>query len=424
VFVVASARQGFDPGEILLEWEGVRRDSPPSRQTGQEIAGTLDARAEAGGFPGTDGACANRVVPADAGGRLTNRLSPAFCGGNCKGPIPVATALNANERFDFDSETFIVEPTECVTGSVTHTLTAEGFDASEDGTGRGNPIVPIAFTAKDYGQNATEDMSPTLRSGAHSDSHANGGVMPAVAYSIRTAQTGANGIGVDEHLSPTLDVAGSPSVCYSFKPGMSEAAGGLMPTEDVAPTLQAADNGSTRTPAVAYAIQERAICENPDAGPDGIGVREDVAYTLEARQTPQAIGFVQNSSEVRLMGGDGAIAGALAAEPGAQQQTYIASHMAVRRLMPVECERLQGFPDEWTRIPVKFFTTKQVSALRPDDMWEVGFGPGNRPGWWLMAADGPRYKQCGNSMARNCMAWIGGRIKDWLQLEPFRELIG
>ena len=76
----------------------------------------------------------------------------------------------------------------------------------------------------------------------------------------------------------------------------------------------------------AIAIQERAVCENPDAGPDGIGVRTDnVAYTLEARSTPQAVAFAQNTrDEVRLVGGDGEIAGALAAQPGMKQTTYIA----------------------------------------------------------------------------------------------------
>ena len=54
--------------------------------------------------------------------------------------------------------------------------------------------------------------------------------------------------------------------------------------------------------------------------------------------------------------------------------------MAVRRLTPVECERLQGFPDNYTNIK------------------------GNCP-------DGPRYKALGNSMAVPVMRWIGERIK-------------
>jgi len=56
--------------------------------------------------------------------------------------------------------------------------------------------------------------------------------------------------------------------------------------------------------------------------------------------------------------------------------------MAVRRLTPRECERLQGFPDDYTLIPV-----------------------GKRE-----SADGPRYKALGNSMAVPVMAWIGQRI--------------
>lgn len=60
--------------------------------------------------------------------------------------------------------------------------------------------------------------------------------------------------------------------------------------------------------------------------------------------------------------------------------------MAVRRLTPVECERLQGFPDDYTRIPWK----KKPAEECPD---------------------GGRYKALGNSMAVNCMRWIGRRIE-------------
>jgi len=57
--------------------------------------------------------------------------------------------------------------------------------------------------------------------------------------------------------------------------------------------------------------------------------------------------------------------------------------MAVRRLTPVECERLQGFSDNYTDIKSK-----------------------NKP-----TPDGPRYKALGNSMAVPVMAWIGQRIE-------------
>jgi hypothetical protein len=54
VFVVASARNGFDPCAVLFEREGLRRDSPPSRKEGQGVAGTVSARTKGGGGLGTD----------------------------------------------------------------------------------------------------------------------------------------------------------------------------------------------------------------------------------------------------------------------------------------------------------------------------------------------------------------------------------
>jgi DNA (cytosine-5)-methyltransferase 1 len=67
-------------------------------------------------------------------------------------------------------------------------------------------------------------------------------------------------------------------------------------------------------------------------------------------------------------------------------QTPAVMHsMAIRRLTPKECERLQGFPDDWTKIPYR---------NKPADQ----------------CPDGPRYKACGNSMAVPVMRWIGERI--------------
>jgi DNA (cytosine-5)-methyltransferase 1 len=113
------------------------------------------------------------------------------------------------------------------------------------------------------------------------------------------------------------------------------------------------------------------------------------SYTINAMHghDVQAVAFQQNTrDEVRLMNGDGQIAGALASESGMKQQNYLASTtMQVRRLTPTECERLQGFPDGWTAIPWK----KKLADDCPD---------------------GPRYKALGNSMAVNCMEWIGERI--------------
>jgi site-specific DNA-cytosine methylase len=77
-----------------------------------------------------------------------------------------------------------------------------------------------------------------------------------------------------------------------------------------------------------------------------------------------------------------AVANSLNGNSGRMQveATYVPQHMAVRRLLPSECESLQGFPRGYSNIPG--------------------------------AADGPRYKALGNSMAVPVMAWIGRRIQE------------
>ena len=73
-------------------------------------------------------------------------------------------------------------------------------------------------------------------------------------------------------------------------------------------------------------------------------------------------------------------------EPKEEVTQQINSQATVRRLLPVECERLMGFPDNHTRI---------VWKGKPEED----------------CPDAPRYKACGNSMAVNCMMWLGERIQ-------------
>ena len=153
-------------------------------------------------------------------------------------------------------------------------------------------------------------------------------------------------------------------------------------TEGVSKTVAARNDQDTAS-CVAYAIQERAVCENPNAGPDGVGVRsDDCAYTLEARSTPQAVAFQSSQSGVRLANTHAT----LDANNGPRRHNGVLVRSAVRRLTPVECERLQGFPSNFTAIP-----------------WKKK-GPEQCP-------DGPRYKALGNSMAVPVMRWIGERIQ-------------
>ena len=123
--------------------------------------------------------------------------------------------------------------------------------------------------------------------------------------------------------------------------------------------------------------------------------------------------FQQNTrDEVRYVNGDGQLAGALAAHPGAKQQNYVTTHHPIaptlnasgagtsrpggqgaepgfyvgsipRRLTPTECERLQAFPDDWTRYA--------------EDGSEV--------------ADTHRYRMMGNAVTVSVAEWIGHRLR-------------
>jgi DNA (cytosine-5)-methyltransferase 1 len=223
-------------------------------------------------------------------------------------------------RQDYETETL-----------VTHALRGEGFDASEDGTGRGTPLVPVAFSAKDHGADATQDLSPTLRAMPHDASHANGGGQMAVAV-------------------PLLEVGKrtGPSSTDDLRAGLGVGEDG-----DPMFTLQAgAQHG-----VAAYAFQPR-IARN------GRGDMGDLVNALT-----------------------------MSGETGkGDTAPCVALPMMVRRLVPVETERLQGFPDSYTAIP-----------------WR------NRPA--EDCPDGPRYRALGNSMAVNVMRWIGERIRAMVEHE-------
>lgn len=116
VFVVASTPEGPDPAEILFEREGLQRNFAPSREAGQRVTPAVEARLGDGGY-GHD---------FDTGGGLSAALT-----GNCDSPDRGDSAM--------------------VSQLVTHSLSADGFDASEDGTGRGTPIIPEVVGALNDG---------------------------------------------------------------------------------------------------------------------------------------------------------------------------------------------------------------------------------------------------------------------------------
>ena len=115
----------------------------------------------------------------------------------------------------------------------------------------------------------------------------------------------------------------------------------------------------------------------------GDSVSEHVTPTLDKSKTPAVAFDMRGREGGAMMEGPHDTANIRAAS-GGSSRSYALNEMSVRRLTPVECERLQGFPDDYTLIPYR-----------------------NR-----MAADGPRYKAMGNSMAVPVMRWIGERISE------------
>ena len=139
VFVVACAGGcAGRAGAVLFEPEGVRRDSPPRRETGEgassdasggfEVCGTLSDGADHGGGLNGQDAYTGRILPVAFDARQTD----VCVYGDKTGPP------------DTDGSSIGV----CVTGDRTHALRAEGADAGEDGTGLGTPIVPSGMSVR------------------------------------------------------------------------------------------------------------------------------------------------------------------------------------------------------------------------------------------------------------------------------------
>jgi DNA (cytosine-5)-methyltransferase 1 len=171
-----------------------------------------------------------------------------------------------------------------------------------------------------------------------------------------------------------------------------------------------------------YETETLISIQNATRGQDqnGIGIsEEDVMYTLDqASQHAVAISANQRG-EVR----ERPVHGSLSASKSGKQFDGIVQSMAVRRLTPRECERLQGFPDDYTLVPttikkrieaaelarLRALTHSQLAAIfsvDPDTFTGCTDADLQR-----LAADGSRYKALGNSMAVPVMRWIGGRIQ-------------
>jgi DNA (cytosine-5)-methyltransferase 1 len=153
------------------------------------------------------------------------------------------------------------------------------------------------------------------------------------------------------------------------------------PMYDVAPCLTKADQHGVAQP-IAFTTEQTPKYNHDQAltltkqSPTGGGQPQCVAQPVGAFKPGQ-------SAKAHSIGYEREMAPTLEAGSGGNNKPAVHVGMAVRRLTPTECERLQGFPDSYTDIKSK-----------------------NKP-----TPDGPRYKALGNSMAVPVMAWIGQRIE-------------
>jgi DNA (cytosine-5)-methyltransferase 1 len=303
-------------------------------------------------------------------------------------------------RQDFESETMIA-----------HALSADGFDASEDGTGRGTPVVPvaictahtqsngsgfsedvahtlesgsgaqavgfsqnlrnevrlfggdgktvgalaarpgvkqqsyIAFSAKNHGADAG-DVAPTLRGMGHDGSHPNGGGQVAIAFAQNQDGDVLSGE-VMQSLGTNANATGRNAPTIAFTLHGSDGTVSAASSTEVAGSLRTRAPGSIENSSTTAVLQE-----------------QPVAWSGELTASTDIAGTLQRGGE------------------GGRVDGVMTPQMAVRRLTPRECERLQGFPDDYTLVEYR----------------------------GKLAADGPRYKALGNSMAVPVMRWIGERI--------------
>lgn len=370
VFVIGHLGDWRPAAAVLLERHSLSGNPPPRRKARQDVAGTISARTQGGGGLGTD-------FDLDVGLQAV-----AFGGNNTSGEIEVATALNAHGG-------------------------PHGFDASEDGTGRGTPLVPTyaiqAGALRENPDSGPDDV----------------GVQADVAYTLEarsevqmvafdttqiTSQLNRANPQDGDPCHPLAATAHAPAIAFSSGNDAGE----------VAPTLRAmghrgshANAGGQLAIAHAFDARQSDVVQYGDrTGPlDTDGHSVAVAVNLRGREGG-AMPELDDKASLR-------------AANGGSSRSYVQT-AAVRRLTPRECERLQGFEDDYTSVPVARAKNKTVLAApreAPAGRVLTLGKPGNERPYqmidgiaWQLAADGPRYKQLGNSMAVVVMRWLGQRI--------------
>ena len=386
-FSVAGLRKGLDDprGNLMLTYLAIAAQYRPKWLVWENVPGVLSSNRgrDFGSFLGALGQCgygfAYRVLDAQFYG-VPQRRRRVFVVGHIGDWRRAAAVL-------FERESLSGHPAPSkkarqeTAGTVTTRARSGGAGGKPDGAAV-NHFVPTVAGSLDTQcgggklthQSATnghlileKDVMGTLTArmfAALGARDVEEGALHAVAFDAYNQQTTGN---VSKPVAARSDQDTASVIAFGAQ---NRAAQGDSVSTQVTPTLD-----KSKTPAVVYQDSEFGVQEYPTAG------------TLRAGRIPEhqmvlpavAIGIDNDhNAAVELIG-------PLTRGPQGSPRNAVMQASAVRRLTPVECERLQGFPDNYTQIP-----------------WR------NKPA--ENCPDGPRYKAMGNSMAVPVMRWIGERI--------------
>jgi DNA (cytosine-5)-methyltransferase 1 len=336
VFVVACLGDWRAAAEVLSLREGLRGYLETGNKKRKGAAADAGASVEAGGLPRTVGTICADTHPGAYTGQdaYTGRLIPAI------NPAANVQPYTASSFAQYAEGVGTVRASGGDLGGGSETLLTEPVPFRKS---------KRACSTTDNETRVPADASNTLNNFDLGDTRTTHAVVQPVAIQGtiigRGENAGPQGTGATEG-GPmfTLTKTDIHGVCHQM-PGT------------VAPTIGASGppysrTGNERVEAEALAVT--TVMENSRR--DAIRIYEGTSPTLQS-----------------FMG------------TGGCNVPMVQPAMAVRRLTPVECERLQGFPDNWSRISWKG---------KPEEE----------------CPDGPRYKACGNSMAVPVMRWIGERI--------------
>lgn len=327
VIVVADFGNGADPAEVLFEQDGLRRHSPPSREAGKDVAGTVAEGAGGGGGLGTDFDLDGGLVEAAP---VAWSIMPQNSGRDYKArqvdvaqPIMAGGPVGGNQGVDYIQQ-YVPEIARC--------------DATREGSSQDYETTTMVAV----------EVAPTMRAGGNRT----GGDRP---------------YGADVDTCDSLAVVVFDTTQVTSKANRSNPKAG-----DPCHPLSA----GAHAPAIAFGWQNSAS--------QGDGVSTEVVPTLDKSKTPAVTVAIRGRDGGATAELGGEVATALRASQGGGDKPHVLTS-AVRRLTPVECERLQGFPDGYTAIPWRGKPAEECP-------------------------DGPRYKALGNSWAVPKFVWLGKRL--------------